>query len=278
MDRIELKELAKSKIKGNVSTLFFSYFAVVFIVSLINMIISFIFLLIKPSLFLDQDTLYIIVRTSVMLFIDIILMSLILIGVNNYYLTFIEEDSASFSDYFLPMTFGFGAIIKNICSVLLKNILVLLGSILIIPGIVLGLAYSQVLFIRAENPDMGIIESLRESRRIMKGNKSALFILQLSFIGWSLLIPFTLGFITIYLTPYILTTNALFYYNLNNHDLSSKTKKVIVSETKFEVKAVNAVFKPNLNNAAAYKPKPKTDITPIQEDSMFFSSDDKKVD
>ena len=40
------------------------------------------------------------------------------------------------------------------------------------------------------------------------------FILQLSFILWTLLEPFTLGLISFYLVPYITLTNVAFYFDL----------------------------------------------------------------
>lgn len=39
-------------------------------------------------------------------------------------------------------------------------------------------------YILVENPDYTASEALRESKRIMKGQKLKLFVLWLSFIGW----------------------------------------------------------------------------------------------
>ena len=59
--------------------------------------------------------------------------------------------------------------------------------LLILPGIIAGYRYSMADYLLAENPELGPIEALRESRMRMMGNKSALFFLHVSYIGWMLL-------------------------------------------------------------------------------------------
>ena len=56
-----------------------------------------------------------------------------------------------------------------------------------VPVIIALLRYSQSFFILADNPDAGIIECAGGSKRIMGGNKAKLFLLYLSFLGWSAL-------------------------------------------------------------------------------------------
>ncbi|MGX4600515.1 DUF975 family protein [Faecalimicrobium sp. JNUCC 81] len=53
--------------------------------------------------------------------------------------------------------------------------------------------FSQVYFILAQDPSIGVIECLQRSSEMMKGHKLDLFILELSFIGWLILCIFTLG-------------------------------------------------------------------------------------
>jgi uncharacterized membrane protein len=52
----------------------------------------------------------------------------------------------------------------------------------------------------------------------MKGHKMKLFLLDLSFIGWSLLCIFTLGIGLLWLIPYMQSARAAFY-----EDLRTKT-------------------------------------------------------
>lgn len=71
---------------------------------------------------------------------------------------------------------------------LLQVLLIFVGLLLfIIPGIVFALRYSMADYLLATRPELGPVEALRESRRLMKGNKGRLFYLDLSFFGWTLL-------------------------------------------------------------------------------------------
>lgn len=99
-----------------------------------------------------------------------------------------------------------------ILGMLLVTVLVMIGFLLlIIPGIILGYAYSMVPYLLVERPDMSVTETLKASRTMMKGRKFDLFYLQLSFIGWILLSIITLGIGFIWLYPYMMTAQAAFY-------------------------------------------------------------------
>lgn len=95
---------------------------------------------------------------------------------------------------------------------ILYIIIVAVGMILfIIPGIIAALMLSQVFFILAENPENEIIDTLRQSRDLMEGNKMQLFFLYLKFILLSILCLFTLGIGFIWLFPYMQANLAAFY-------------------------------------------------------------------
>lgn len=83
--------------------------------------------------------------------------------------------------------------------------------LLIVPGVIKSYAYSMAPYILAENPNMTAREALKESIRITNGYKSRLFVLQLSFIGWALLVPLTFGLIAIWLVPYMSAATANAY-------------------------------------------------------------------
>ena len=69
------------------------------------------------------------------------------------------------------------------------SIFIMLWTILlIVPGIIATLRYSQAFYILADDPSKGVMQCLKESKEMMKGNKAKLFCLELSFIGWCLLI------------------------------------------------------------------------------------------
>ncbi|MGV3466974.1 MAG: DUF975 family protein [Heyndrickxia sp.] len=101
---------------------------------------------------------------------------------------------------------------KAIGLTLLVLLFTILWSILlIIPGIIKGLAYSQINYLYKDRPELKVTELITESRRLMKGYKWKLFLLYLSFIGWGILSIFTLGIGLLWLIPYVNTSLAEFY-------------------------------------------------------------------
>ncbi|GAA3409005.1 DUF975 family protein [Paenibacillus hodogayensis] len=86
--------------------------------------------------------------------------------------------------------------------------------LLIVPGIIAALRYSQAFYILRDNPNLEPMEAIRQSKEWMVGHKGRLFVLYLTFIGWAILaaIPFGLGYIWLY--PYMLATQAAFYEDL----------------------------------------------------------------
>ncbi len=98
---------------------------------------------------------------------------------------------------------------------LLIGLMVGLWSLLfVIPGIVASYRYAMAPYIMAENPDIGIMEAIEESKAMMNGYKGDLFWLHVSFLGWALLSVFTLGIGALWLNPYMNVTEAEFYLEL----------------------------------------------------------------
>ena len=92
--------------------------------------------------------------------------------------------------------------LKPIVFILILSVVVMLGFILlIIPGIILSLMYSQVFYILADDPDIGAIEAFNKSEKMMREHKWQLFMLNLEaalylfagiftlFIWWAWLVP-----------------------------------------------------------------------------------------
>lgn len=91
----------------------------------------------------------------------------------------------------------------------------MLWSILfIIPGIIASYSYAMTSFVLADNPEMSANEAIRESKRLMKGNKWKFFCLQLSFIGLMIIGALTLGIGLIWIIPYQQATYAAFYRDI----------------------------------------------------------------
>lgn len=63
-------------------------------------------------------------------------------------------------------------------------LIILWAMLLIIPGIIKALEYSMVPFILSDNPALPGSHAREISRRMTKGEKGAIFVLALSFLGW----------------------------------------------------------------------------------------------
>lgn len=102
--------------------------------------------------------------------------------------------------------------LKLIGTSLLFGLFVFLWSLLlIIPGIIKSLSYSQTFFLLKDHPEYSALQAISESKKRMKGYKGKLFLLYLSFIGWGLLSMLTFGIGFLWLVPYIYTSLAAFY-------------------------------------------------------------------
>ena len=85
---------------------------------------------------------------------------------------------------------------KVILLSIVEGIFIFLWSMLfVIPGIIAAYRYSFAMMNLCENPNLGVMEALDLSKRQTNGYKMQFFFLQLSFIGWSLLV---LGIFLIY--------------------------------------------------------------------------------
>ena len=82
------------------------------------------------------------------------------------------------------------------------------------PGIIKAFSYSMAFYVLAENKGMSALEAIRKSKELMDGHKMDLFVLGLSFIGWSLVVAFTFGLAAIWVVPYMETTAANFYNSI----------------------------------------------------------------
>lgn len=82
--------------------------------------------------------------------------------------------------------------------------------LLIIPGIIKGLSYSQSIYIKMENEEIGVMDAISLSKEMMDGYKKELFFLGLSFIGWVILGVITIiGIVPV--IAYISLAYAFFY-------------------------------------------------------------------
>ena len=168
-------------------------------------------------------------------------------GYTVYFLDLVREKKADLGQVFS----GFGFFFKTLLLYVLMSIFIVLWSLLlIVPGIIAAFRYSQAFYILADDPSKDVMQCIKESKELMKGNKAKYFCLQLSFIGWYLLIigaylvvamlsvglmimmPGAMSVVSfiilgvgivasligiLFLTPYIMGANTVFYEMVNGN-------------------------------------------------------------
>ena len=98
---------------------------------------------------------------------------------------------------------GFAFLGKLILLNVVMGIFVYLWSLLfLIPGIIAQYRYRFAIYNLCENPEIGILEAINMSKAQTAGFKGTLFVLDLSFLGWSILCWLTLGILNIWIAPY----------------------------------------------------------------------------
>ena len=104
---------------------------------------------------------------------------------------------------------------KPIIFILIYMLIVFLGLILlVVPGIILGLMYSQIFFILADDPGIGVIEAFNLSNKMMKNNMWQFFMLNLEALLYFIAGVFTFFIWWIWLLPRYSIAYAGFYEEL----------------------------------------------------------------
>ena len=173
-DRASTKAQAKLQLKGNIGMLFL-------ITIVAGMVMSFTLYITAPP---------------------------IAIGIIMIYLGMTNGKNPELGDLFK----GFSLFGKSWWLAIITGFFTCLWMMLLyIPGYIKMYAYSLAPYILAENPTMTAREALNESKRITNGAKMDLFVMDLSFIGWALLVGLTGGLAGIYVFPYMNATWANAY-------------------------------------------------------------------
>ena len=83
---------------------------------------------------------------------------------------------------------GFGPYFRLVLLEFVAAVFAALWSLLlVVPGIVAAYRYSMAKYVMLDHPDYSLMECIRESKRMTKGHKWELFMLDLSFLGYFLL-------------------------------------------------------------------------------------------
>ena len=128
-----------------------------------------------------------------------------------YFLNLIRNEDLAYERLFD----GYKDFVRIFLAGFLVTLCVAIGFILlIVPGIILQMMFSQTSFILKDDPQISASDAMKKSAEMMKGHKLEYFWLELSFIGWIILSIFTLGFGFLFLLPYMETTLAHYYEDL----------------------------------------------------------------
>ena len=124
-------------------------------------------------------------------------------------LNIVRDQQAKTDDLFFSFNNNLG---NSILAYLLVFVFVFIGFILlIIPGIIVGLALSQTWFILADNPSMDSYSAVIKSKDMMNGFKWQYFKIGLRLFVLGLLCLLTLGIGFLWLIPYQYVVYAKFY-------------------------------------------------------------------
>lgn len=119
-------------------------------------------------------------------------------------------------------------------------------------------SYQLVYYILFDTPTKNAKEIVEESEKLMNGNRWRLFCLELSFIGWMILASFTLGIGMLWLMPYMVIAQIVFYEVLVGK--KSNTVETTVQETPAEEPVQEA-------------PVEEAPAEPVQEDNGPISGE-----
>lgn len=144
-----------------------------------------------------------------------IILTPFMISVNWFYLSLSRSENPQLAHVFSVYTDARKSLKLIGASIIVEIFVSLWALLLIVPGIIKSLSYSQTFFILRDHPEYSVSEAITASRKAMNGYKWKYFLLSLSFIGWIFLSSFTAFIGLLWVIPYILASVAEFYNELS---------------------------------------------------------------
>ena len=213
MDRKEIKELAKTKVKGNKWNIWWPLLLVSFVQNIVERIFgismfdySFDFENMENFANFKFN-----VGGTILSLIIAVVFGIVTIAYKKYVLNIVRGEKFEFNDIINCIKNRWSDIL--LVEVIMGVIIYLCSLVFVIPGIIMALAYAMAAYLVVDT-ELGFKDALKQSREMMKGYKWNYFVFGLSFIGWILLTPFTLGILIIWLMPYMVIADALYYDKL----------------------------------------------------------------
>lgn len=200
MNRVEIKAKAKEVIKGNLWNFWKGYLILALILYIIEFACGFV-----VGFFNLGD-----IGTTVASVIASLVTAPLSFGFVYYSMRYARGESYEINDIF---RYKKAWIPTFLLTFLISLFTTLWTLLLIIPGIVAALSYSMAQFIYCDK-ELEPMECIKSSKEMMNGYKWDYFVFGLSFMGWILLGIFTLGLLYIWLIPYMMSAEVIYYDEL----------------------------------------------------------------
>lgn len=214
MNNSEIKKAARASLKGKWWSFAGLTFVMLLVTSLVGMFGSSFKMILQSSLMPGGFTLKTITFVVLTILYTAISLSILPIQYGFYiaHLASAREDDLADPAY---LFIGYRRFWFILGLTILVQIIVSFGfMMLIIPGVIMALAYAMWPFIAHDHPELSIKEVLERSRVLMQGHKGELMLLILSFLGWILLCIPTLGLGLFFVIPYIYMSLYHFYEDI----------------------------------------------------------------
>lgn len=213
MDRKEIKALAREKIKGNIWNILWPLLVISLISYTLDGILKSIFGItnIDYTKLESLSKINISPAYTILSIVVAIIIGFLSAGYVKYIINFVRTGKFEANEIIETFKTKWQQLL--VADILVFIIVYLCTLLFIIPGIIMGLAYSFVTYIIIDN-DINGKDALTKSREMMKGYKWDYFVFSLSFLGWIILGIFTLFILYIWLLPYIVIANTIYYEKL----------------------------------------------------------------
>ena len=211
-DRKELKAAAKQQIKGNIGKLFLCSLVAIVLIIVLYVVLGGIAM---TSAMAGNWAIFVVIYTIIGC-VSVIIGPPLAASFVKIFLNMREGQSPAVSDIFYAYKTNLTG--KSIWLAIIMGFFIYLWTLLlIIPGIIKSYAYSLAFWYLVDNEGMTAREALRMSKKATRGYKGKLFVLDLSFIGWGLLVSITFGIAGIWVFPYIYQTYTNAYKQISEN-------------------------------------------------------------
>lgn len=155
--------------------------------------------------------------------ISLIITGPLMLGIAIFSLSLARKQEAKLEQIFE----GFKRFGTSLVAYILIIVFTLLWMLLlIVPGIIAAISYSQVFFILADDKFISASDAIKKSKTMMFGYKWKYFYLCCRFLGWFLLSILTLGIGMLWFLPYVYVTMAKFYDDLSEKSVVQEIPEI----------------------------------------------------